>query len=113
MHATEEKAMNVHPLEGKAYWLAHCEGYRVDAPGGRLGRVEAVISRDGSEGADALVVRGGLLGGRLVVVPVEEVDRILPRKEQIVLRASPQVGGTEFLPEILERARGRSGSRAA
>jgi hypothetical protein len=105
--------MNVHPLEGQAYWLAHCEGYRVDAPGGRLGRVEAVISRDGSEAADALVVRGGILGGRLVVVPAGEVERILPRKERIALRASPQVGGTEFLPEILERARRRSGPKAA
>lgn len=95
-------------LEGQAYWLAHCEGYRVHAPAGRLGRVETVISHDGEEGADALVVRGGMLGGRLVVVPVEEVDRVVPRKERIALRASAQIVGTEFLPEILARARVKS-----
>jgi hypothetical protein len=107
-----EEEMSDERLEGRAYWLAHCEGYRVDAPGGRLGRVETVISRDGGSRADALVVRGGLLGGRLVVVPVDEVDRIVPRKERIALRASPELAGTEFLPEILARAR-RSDSIAA
>ncbi len=111
--ADEEEAMNGNRLEGQAYWLAHCEGFRVDAPGGQLGRVEAVISRDGREGADALVVRGGMLGGRLVVVPADEVARIMPRKERIALRASPQVGGTEFLSEILARARDRGRSVAA
>ncbi len=105
--------MSAHRLAGQDYWLAHCEGFRVDAPGGRLGRVEAVISGDGNEGADALVVRGGILGGRVLVVSVDDVDEILPRREQIELRASPQIGGTEFLPEILARARGRTSAMAA
>jgi hypothetical protein len=26
----------------REYWLAHCEGFRVDAAGGRLGFVEAI-----------------------------------------------------------------------
>jgi hypothetical protein len=47
------------------YWLAHCEGYRVDAEDGRLGFVEAVRA-DGSPDGHLLCVRAGRLGLRLL-----------------------------------------------
>ena len=86
--------------EAGSYWLAHSEGFRVDAPGGRVGRVEEVLEETGGR-PRALIVRAGLLGRKLLVVPVNQVDRITPRSERILLRPSPDVGGVEMLPRLL------------
>lgn len=80
---------------GRRYWLAHCEGYRVDRAEGRLGFVQEVhLGEDGREPA-ALVVRAGILGNRLVIVPVTEVAFIVPRAERIWLKSSAQLAATE------------------
>src|SRR4051812_8351105 len=47
------------------YWLANCVGFRVEGSRGRRGIVERVARTP--EGTDALLVRRGALGGRLVV----------------------------------------------
>ena len=56
----------------RQYWLAHCNGFRVDAAEGRLGFVEDV-------GENVLVVRAGRLGRRLLLVAPTEVAFIVPR----------------------------------
>jgi len=82
------------------YWLSHCEGFRVQAPGGRVGIVDQVL-REESEGRPrALIVHGGLLGRKVLVVPVDQVDRVAPRRETILLRPSPEIGGVELLPRL-------------
>jgi len=43
------------------YWLCRCEGFRVDAPTGRLGSVEAVRFGARLDRPNELLVRGGLL----------------------------------------------------
>lgn len=86
---------------GRAYWLAHCEGYRVDAGNGRVGFVEEI--RDGR--VPMLVIRAGWLGRRLLLVPTAEVDFIVPRAQHIWLRSpgldprnrSPRVSPTESI----------------
>jgi hypothetical protein len=88
--------------DGRRYWLTHSEGFRVDAPGGRVGFVEAVIERQAGE-ADALIVRAGLLGRRLLVVAADEVEEVAPRRKRVRLRHSPEVGDTEFLADLLHR----------
>lgn len=45
------------------YWLGRCEGFRVDAPSGRLGLVEAVRFGARLDRPDELLVRGGVLRG--------------------------------------------------
>src|SRR6476620_294034 len=72
------------------YWLAHCEGYRVDAEDGRLGFVEAVRD-DGSPGGHLLCVRAGKLGLRLLFIPVSQVALIVPRLERIWLSGPVRV----------------------
>jgi hypothetical protein len=72
------------------YWLAHCEGYRVDAEDGRLGFVEAVRA-DGSPDGPLLCVRAGRLGLRLLFIPVSQVALIVPRLERIWLSGRVQV----------------------
>ena len=67
------------------YWLGHCHGFRVEAAGKRLGVVEDVLY--GAEGrVSALAVRGGLIGPRLEVVPVEAVEQVEAREKRITLR---------------------------
>ena len=89
-------------VEGRRYWLTHSEGFRVDAPGGRVGFVEAIVERDAGE-PSALIVRAGLFGRRLLVVPAVEVEEVIPRRKRLRLRQSPEVGDTEFLADLLRR----------
>lgn len=90
------------------YWLAHCEGYRVDAEDGRLGFVEAVRA-DGSPDGHLLCVRAGRLGLRLLFIPVSQVALIVPRLERICLSGPVRVvEGEAFEPGS---ARSRLGRR--
>jgi hypothetical protein len=89
--------------EAERYWLGHCEGFRVDAPGGRLGLVEAVLHRREDRSADALIVRAGLLGRQLLVVPATSVDAVEPRRERVRLTSSPEVGRYDFVEDLIRR----------
>jgi hypothetical protein len=71
------------------YWLSRCEGFRVDAPAGRLGFVEEVRFVTRLDRPDLLVVRGGLAGRRVLLVPVTQVKEVVPRQERVVLTRSP------------------------
>ena len=71
---------------GRDYWLHRCEGFRVDSPGGRLGIVEELRFRSNAERPDSLVIRTDWLRRRLIVVPIEQADEILPRQNRIILR---------------------------
>ena len=72
----------------QGYWLAHCEGFRVEEPLRRLGIVEEVLAQpDGGE-AVALAVRGGVLGRRLTLVPAHDVSLVVPRAKRVFLRGA-------------------------
>jgi hypothetical protein len=58
------------------YWLQHCHGFRVDSPRGRRGIVEDVLYGADPDQPLALAVRGGLLGQRLELIPIETVDSV-------------------------------------
>lgn len=68
------------------YWLHRCEGFRVDSPQGREGIVEELRFRSNAERPDSFAIRTGWLRRRLIVVPIEQVDEILPRQNRIILR---------------------------
>ena len=72
------------------YWLCRCEGFRVDSPTGRLGLVEAVRFRSRLDRPDELLIRAGILGTRLLVVAVSDVEAVIPRQERLVLRFGPE-----------------------
>jgi hypothetical protein len=71
------------PSDG--YWLRHCHGFRVDTPRGRLGIVEDVLYGAVHDEPSALAVRGGVLGWRRELVPVETVDSIEPSRKRLTL----------------------------
>ena len=72
------------------YWLCRCEGFRVDAPTERVGVVEAVRFGSRLDRPDELLVRGGVLGTRRLVIDVMDVDEVVPREQRLVLRGAPE-----------------------
>jgi hypothetical protein len=69
--------------------LRHCEGFRVESPGGSLGFVEEVIFTRAGDEPQALVVVGGLSARQRWVVPVGDVTAVRPRRELVSVESSP------------------------
>ena len=78
-----------------AQWLRECEGFRVDSPDGRVGIVEEVRFDSPAAHPEAVVVRAGFFGRRVLVFAIADVKEILPREMRLVLRASPHLLSTE------------------
>lgn len=72
------------PELDRDYWLAHCDGYRVDGDGGRVGFVEEARVELGRV---VLRVRLGRLGRRVLSIGGDEVAFVVPRAERIWLRS--------------------------
>jgi hypothetical protein len=70
---------------GDDYWLRHCHGFRVESPRGRRGIVEDVLYGAEHDHPSALVVRGGLFGQRLELIPIETVDSVEPSRKLLTL----------------------------
>jgi hypothetical protein len=77
------------------YWLQHCEGFRVDGSGGRIGIVEEVRTDPSDPGTVVLAVRAGLLGRRLLLFSASEVTHLVPQAQRLWLRTSASILGTE------------------
>lgn len=99
MSTAQDEHSSVTPPDrfDRDYWLAHCEGFRVDTADGRLGVVQEVRAGGGPEDA-VLAVRVGVFGRRVVLVPVRAVDFIVPRAERIWLHSPPEIVGSEPAP---------------
>jgi hypothetical protein len=76
---------------GRDYWLHRCEGFRVESPDGEIGTVRGLRFRDSIE-PELLEVRTGLFGRRVLLIPVDQVDEILPKEKRIVLRGRVRTG---------------------
>ena len=72
------------------YWLCRCEGFRVEASTERVGVVESVRFGSRLDRPDELIVRGGVFGGRRVVIAVSDVEEVVPRQQRLVLRRAPE-----------------------
>ena len=74
----------------RPYWLRNCRRFQVEAPDQRLGRVDDVGF--GADGEPAvLIVRAGLFTRRVRRVPVDQVERIVPEEEKVILHRSPRI----------------------
>jgi hypothetical protein len=92
-------------LGPRFYWLCRCEGFRVESPEGKFGLVEAVMFRIRPDEPDALIVRAGVLGRKLVIVPIEDVTDIVPRRQRVMLKRVPDFSGADFLTDVRTRLR--------
>jgi hypothetical protein len=79
---------------GLDYWLRRCEGFRVEAPGGRIGQVKAIRFGSTAE-PEALEVRAGLLGRRVLLIPISEIEDVIPEERRLVLQPHPRLLGSE------------------
>ena len=73
------------------YWLCRCQGFRVESPAGRIGRVVEVRFGSRLDRPDALVVQCALRVNRRLTVPVSEVDHVRPAEQLLLLRSSPRL----------------------
>ena len=94
------------------YWLCRCEGFKVDASTGRLGFVEAVRFGSRLDRPDELLVRGGVLGGRRLVIAVADVQEVIPRQQRLTVRRSPE-RRHDRLARLLAHARHNAPPEAA
>ena len=80
--------------------IARCEGFGVICPDGRIGTVEEVRYGPSRrwDSPTELAVQAGRGGKRRLIVPVAEVEAVVPDDRVVVLRSSPRVFSTE--PEI-------------
>lgn len=93
------------PSLGRDYLLARCEGYRVEAGDRRVGTVADVLFRARHDRPDAIVVRTRVLRSRFAVVPVEDVEEIVPRERRLRLGPSPALPAPGFLADLWSRLR--------
>jgi hypothetical protein len=70
---------------GRDYWLHRCEGFRVESAGREVGRVYGLRFK-GSLEPDLLEVRTGLFGRRVLLIPVEQVEELVPKEKRLLLR---------------------------
>jgi hypothetical protein len=66
------------------YWLAHCRGFLVNAPGEDVGVVDDLLLDAGGR-PETLVVRTRGIRGRMLEIPTSEVVEIVPELRTICL----------------------------
>jgi hypothetical protein len=74
---------------GRGYWLRRCEGFQVETPTKRIGRVAGIRYGERSNEPALLEVRAGLFGRRVLLISVDDVSEIAPERSRIVLRSDP------------------------
>ena len=89
-----DEPQGVEPFD-RRYWSTHCEGFRVDFPGGAHGYVEEVRHAADPDRAALIAVRVGALGRRVVIIPVDEIAYLVPRAERIWLKTPLGIERTE------------------
>jgi hypothetical protein len=78
-------------------WIARCEGFGVLSPDGRIGVVEEVRYGPSRrwDSPTELAVQAGRGGKRRLIVPVEDVEAVVPDERVVRLRSAPHVISTE------------------
>jgi hypothetical protein len=88
------------------YWLARCDHFTVYAGERVVGAVEGMRFRSRVDRPDLLEVRCGHLDRRLLLVPVDDVERVEPEEKKVVLQdARPIPGVRRFRRLRLDRLR--------
>jgi hypothetical protein len=71
------------------YLLCRCEGFQVESRSQTVGVVEGVRFGTRLDRPDLIEVRTGTLAHRLLLIPVEDVERIDDEDERVFLRGAP------------------------
>jgi hypothetical protein len=71
---------------GDAYWLRRCEGFLVETPTKRIGRVAGIRYGEQSNEPAVLEVRAGLFGRKMLLISVDEIAEIASEQSRILLQ---------------------------
>ena len=74
---------------GREYWLRRCEGFLVETRTKRIGRVAGIRYGANQDQPEALAVRAGRIGRRLLLISVSEVEGVMPEERRIVVADPP------------------------
>lgn len=75
---------------GRERRLAGSRGFRVDSPAGELGTVAEVLPPSSPDRPEALAIALDGRAGPLLVVAVDDVERIFPAERRLRLRTPPR-----------------------
>lgn len=75
--------------------LRGCHDYLVESPNGQIGTVADVRYGADAQIPTALAVRAGAASTRLLIIPISQLTSILPTRQRITLRASPEIIASE------------------
>ena len=76
---------------GREYWLQRCQGFLVETPTKRIGRVAGIRYGEDTNQPQELEVRAGLLGRTLLLISVHDITEILPEQRRVVLADPPHL----------------------
>lgn len=75
---------------GPEYWLRRCQGFLVETPTKRIGRVAGIRYGEDTNEPEVLEVRAGLFGRTVLLISVHDIAQILPEKRLLVLTDAPR-----------------------
>jgi hypothetical protein len=71
---------------GRGYWLRRCEGFAVETPTRRIGRVAGIRYGELSNEPAVLEVRAGMFGRKTLLIGVDDIAQVDPEKRRIVVQ---------------------------
>jgi len=75
---------------GREYWLRRCEGFAVETPTKRIGRVDGIRYGKSQDEPEAIAVRTSRFGRNLRLVSVADVERIDAEQRRILVSDPPE-----------------------
>jgi hypothetical protein len=76
---------------GREYWLRRCEGFLVETPTKRLGRVGGIRYGETTNEPEVLEVRAGWFGRRQLLIRVDDVLDIDLENQRLTLADPPRL----------------------
>jgi hypothetical protein len=75
---------------GREYWLRRCEGFLVETPSKRIGRVTGIRYGETTNEPSALEVRAGFFGRTQLLISVDDIIEIDPEQGLLTLTDPPR-----------------------
>jgi hypothetical protein len=76
---------------GREYWLRRCEGFIVETPTKRIGRVVGIRYGEASNEPEVLEVRAGLFRRTQLLVSVDDVSELDTERQRLLLTDPPRL----------------------
>jgi hypothetical protein len=88
--ADEELNDHTRSSYGRDYWLRRCDGFLVETPTRRLGRVGGIRYSVVTNEPEVIEVRAGLFGRTVLLISVDDITELLPKERLVMLTDPPR-----------------------